>query len=371
MEHIYKVLSNTNKDYYIYDLQALEERIESITSMLNHDVYYAVKANSHHRILNTLLPYVKGFEVASIGEIEKVRQISSDAAIIYGGPVKTSEDLEFAITRNVSSVQVESLIELDTLSTLTTYYEYDLNISLRINLAAVNTNATLKMSGATQFGLPEEEIFEAMDIIQDAPHLHFEGLHFHAMSNNLDAQKHVAFIEQALNYQHSAIDGDVIINVGGGIGIDYQEIETFNFEQLCEAVNELPRMKFELGRYIVGPVGYYAANVYDIKTMHHENFVLLNGGTHHFRFPKAWNHHHAHSIYQTDSQQKRKKTLSNASTYYVGKLCTPNDVFGQKYEVDTINTGDWVIFHNAGAYGYDISHINFLSHPQPEIVFVG
>ncbi|WP_414053215.1 alanine racemase [Macrococcus equi] len=370
MEHIYQILSNPATDYYIYDLNALAARIKYITSALNHDVYYAVKANSHHRIINTLLPFVQGFEVASRGEIEKVRQISGEAKMIYGGPVKTYEDLEFAITRNVASIQVESLFELDALSKLTTQYNQKVKVCLRINLAAVNADATLKMSGATQFGLPEEDIEEAMHIIRNTPNIEFDGLHFHAMSNNLQADKHITFIEQAFNYRHTAIEEINTINVGGGIGIDYQKKEQFNFEAFSEAVNQMPRMTFELGRYVVGPIGYYAANVYDIKTMHDKHFILLNGGTNHFRFPKAWNHHHAHSIYHSQSNQQRKKTIQNQQAYYAGKLCTPNDIFGLPYEVETITTGDWVVFHNAGAYSYDISHINFLSHPEPEIVFI-
>jgi len=370
MKRIYQILNNPETDYYIYDLNALEARAKYITSILKHDVYYAVKANSHHRIIATLLPYVQGFEVASKGEIEKVRQISSDAKIIYGGPVKTFKDLEFALTRKVASIQVESLFELDTINKLTTQYDQKIKVCLRINLATVKANATLKMSGATQFGLPEADIEEAMQIISKAPNIEFDGLHFHAMSNNLQADKHIAFIKQAFNYRHSAINEVNTINVGGGIGIDYQENEQFNFETFSEAVNQMPRMTFELGRYIVGPVGYYAANVYDIKTMHNKHFVLLNGGTHHFRFPKAWNHHHAHRIYHTNGNQERKKTLNHQQAYYTGKLCTPNDLFGLAYEIETISTGDWVVFHNAGAYGYDISHINFLSHPEPDVVFI-
>ncbi|WP_414052207.1 alanine racemase [Macrococcus animalis] len=371
MKHIYQSLNNPYVDYYIYDLNALEERIKFITSTLKHDVYYAVKANSHHRILSTLLPYVKGFEVASIGEIEKVRQISSDVKVIYGGPVKTYEDLAYAITRNISSIQVESLFELDALSELSAQSQIDIQICLRINLPAIHTDATLKMSGATQFGLPEEDIDEAIRIINNAQYLHFDGYHFHAMSNNLDALLHIEFIKQALNYQHSAIQHQgYTINVGGGIGINYQEGEAFHFEKFSEDVNTMPRMTFELGRYIVAPIGYYAAHVYDIKCMHHQYFVLLNGGTHHFRFPRAWNHHHAYSIYQTDRNNKREKSLENQVAYFAGKLCTPNDVFGLPYEIEIIKTGDWVVFHNAGAYGFDISHINFLSHPLPKIVFV-
>lgn len=373
MHHIYQELKDTNKDYYIYDLNALKKRVAYITEKLNHNVYYAVKANSHHRILSTLLPYVAGFEVASVGEIMKVRQISSDAHIIFGGPVKTYDDLAYAIDHHVSSIQIESLFELDHLIALTEQKESSIDVLIRINLKDLHTSAKLKMAGATQFGMPDEDIKEAMNLIKSSPWINFKGLHFHAMSNNLDANAHIAFIQQALQYHHPDIEAKVeTINVGGGIGIDYQHKEAFDFEHFANSIHPMPKLTFEIGRYLVGPIGYYAANVFDIKKNKESNYVMLNGGTHHFRFPKAWNHQHYHTLYcpRIEQGKGRTKTLSNEEAFFAGKLCTPNDVFGTKYPIENIQTGDWVIFHFAGAYAYDISHINFLSHPEPEIIFV-
>lgn len=193
------------------------------------------------------------------------------------------------------------------------------------------------------------------------------------MSNNLDEDAHVTFIENALEFTQqyqSHLPEDYAINVGGGIGIDYEEQTCFDFDYFATRIHHLPRLTFELGRFITGPIGYYAAHVYDIKSMHDQTFVLLNGGTNHFRFPKAWQHHQPIEIIHSHSTSNRIKSITNDTVVLAGKLCTPNDVFGLSYEIESIQTGDWVVFKYAGSYGYDISHLQFLSHELPVIQYI-
>ncbi|MEB7408218.1 hypothetical protein NGB79_03075 [Mammaliicoccus sciuri] len=62
--------------------------------------------------------------------------------------------------------------------------------------------------------------------------------------------------------------------------------------------------------------------------------------------------------------------MTNDTVVLAGKLCTPNDVFGLPYDIESIQTGDWVVFKYAGSYGYDISHLQFLSHELPLIQYI-
>lgn len=374
MERIKEMLTDCNRDYYIYDLTELKQRINWIRSVTKHDIYYAVKANSNINILKTLAPFVSGFEVASIGEIEKVRSISTDIPIIYGGPVKTTEHLEYALNANVKSIQVESLYELDALQVLCQQTNQTIEVMIRINLSNIHSTATLKMAGVpTQFGMPYNDLEEAIQICLDTDHITLTGFHFHAMSNNLDEEAHITFIENAIKFTHqyhSYLPEDFAINVGGGIGIDYNEQKYFDFDYFATRIHHLPHLTFELGRFITAPIGYYAANVYDIKSMHDQTFVLLNGGTNHFRFPKAWNHHQPFEIIHSNAISNRIKTITDDKVVLAGKLCTPNDVFGLPYDIKKLQTGDWIVFKYAGSYGYDISHLQFLSHELPIIQYI-
>lgn len=374
MERIKHLLTDPEQDYYIYDLTTLEQRIYWLTSATKHSIYYAVKANSHPRILETLAPYVAGFEVASPGEIEKVRAVSATAPMIYGGPVKTRGNLAYALEHHVKSIQVESLYELDALQSLLADSERSVEVMLRINLSNIESSAKLKMAGVpTQFGLPYEDLEEAFEMCEATPELQLTGFHFHSMSNNLDEQAHVDFIKNAITFAQKyslRLPADYAINVGGGIGINYEGETQFDFETFASQIENFPQLTFELGRFITAPIGYYAANVYDIKTMHGETFVLLNGGTNHFRFPKAWYHNHPLDILHVETTSSRVKSIEDQQVTLAGKLCTPNDVFGPPYSIKSLKTGDWVIFKKSGSYAYDISHLQFLSHNLPKIKFI-
>ncbi|ULG72246.1 alanine racemase [Macrococcus brunensis] len=367
-----ELLHDKDEGVYIYDLTALKERAKSL-SVSRHRIFYAVKANSDSRVLKTLMPFVDGFEVASRGEIEKVRMLSHDVPIIFGGPVKTQEDLKYAIEHGVTSFNVESLFELDELQTFCMEKDCHLTIQLRINLADIKNDATLKMAGVTQFGLPEEDFIKAVELIQSSNNMELSGFHFHAMSNNMDVKNHLAYVRTACDFvkrHQQLLPPEPVINVGGGFGIDYQQEKTFDMVHFMRQAEEMPLLTFEIGRWLTGPVGYYAARVYDIKQMHGQNFVLPNGGTYHFRFPKAWFHQHPFLVIKQKQKRSRRKTLQQVNAVIAGKLCTPNDVFGPAYYFEDIATDDLIVFKFAGAYGREISHLEFLSHAKPEILYI-
>ena len=130
------------------------------------------------------------------GEIEKVRAVSATVPMIYGGPVKTRGNLAYALKHHVKSIQVESLYELDALQFLLADSERSVEVMLRINLSNIESSAKLKMAGVpTQFGLPYDDLEEALEICDATPELQLTGFHFHSMSNNLDEQAHVDFIK--------------------------------------------------------------------------------------------------------------------------------------------------------------------------------
>lgn len=99
---------------YIYDLAGIQEQVRQMLGSMpgNTQLFYAIKANPDPRIIEALLPLVKGFEVASIGELLKVRAVSREVPILFGGPGKKESELRLAIEHGVSYIHVESLLEL-------------------------------------------------------------------------------------------------------------------------------------------------------------------------------------------------------------------------------------------------------------------
>ena len=152
-------------------------------------LFYAIKANSDEPVLKALLNHTDGFEVASLGEIQRVRAIDDSVLIVFGGPGKSDIEMEGALDHRVMLVHVESEHQLRRLDWIARFRNQTADILLRVNPAHVPQQATLRMGGQPiQFGIEEIRIPVLFELIQSLPGIRLKGLHIHALSNNLDAE---------------------------------------------------------------------------------------------------------------------------------------------------------------------------------------
>ena len=111
----------------------------------------------------------------------------------------------------------------------------------------------------------------------------------------------------------------------------------------------------------------------DLKRNHGRWFAVLRGGTHHFRLPAAWGYSHPFTVLPVDEwpHPYARPEVSNVAVDAIGELCTPRDVLTRDQHVDRLRVGDVLVFARTGAYGWDISHHDFLRHPYPEVKVLG
>jgi diaminopimelate decarboxylase len=129
---------------------------------------------------------------------------------------------------------------------------------------------------------------------------------------------------------------------------------------------------FEPGRYLAADAGTYAAEVLDLKTTHGRTFAVLRGGTHHFRLPAAWGYSHPFTVVPVDDWPYAypRPEVRDTEVDAVGELCTPRDVLTRGRHVQRLRAGDLLLFRRAGAYGWDISHHDFLRHDPPHFLLL-
>ncbi|WP_339299435.1 type III PLP-dependent enzyme [Paenibacillus sp. FSL R5-0623] len=391
---------------YVYDLAGIQEQVRQMLGSMpgNTQLFYAIKANPDPRIIEALLPYVKGFEVASIGELLKVRAVSREVPILFGGPGKKESELRLAIEHGVSYIHVESLLELRRIIGIAKERAMDqeheqenepkhkqqelaqeVRILLRINLRSSTLPRTkiVMGGGPSPFGIDEEAVEEAIELIrvEGAGVVRLSGFHFHSLSNNMDARLHAEMIElylQKVEQWQQQYDLPMeVVNAGGGFGVTYDGNPGFDwplFTALLEQSEARQRLAscggelyFESGRLLVADHGYYAAEVTDIKTSHDQYFAVLRGGTHHNRLPASWGHNHPFQIMETDRWKHSfaRPEVRDRRVHIVGELCTPKDRMHAAAEVALLRVGDIVLFEKSGAYCWTISHHDFLGHPHP------
>ncbi|MFI7587528.1 alanine racemase [Spongisporangium articulatum] len=367
---------------FVTDLQALGEQGAAIRAALGPDVewYYAAKANPDPRVLQVLTPYVDGVEVASLGELRHVRAHLPRVPLALAGPVKPEPVLAAALAAGVELVHVESVRELTTLAAVAEDRVVD--VLLRANPAlAVAEGAALVMGGRpSPFGLDPAALDACAALLPQLPGVRFRGLHTH-LASGLTAAQHLELAAGVLEWATawSARHGLPleVVNLGGGMAVDYRAdrrepgarfdwaAEGAGLQALSAAYPGV-RLRLEPGRAVSAYCGHYLARVVDVRASHGEWFAVVDGGTHHLRTPAARGHSQPLRVVPLGENRSHVAPLTVS-----GALCTPRDVLAHLPEGATVGPGDVVVFEMAGAYGWNISHHDFLMHPHPSFHHVG
>ncbi|HET8680289.1 MAG TPA: type III PLP-dependent enzyme [Micromonosporaceae bacterium] len=392
---------------YVYDAASLRARVALLRAVLPPRVrlLYAVKANGHPGVVRTLASTVDGLEVASGGELALALGcgggIGRDAGqgtgrgwlVAFSGPGKTDAELAAAVGAG-AVVHAESPHELRRLSLAAVAAGHGRDhhpgrrpvpVALRVNRAGASLPGSHAMTGtATPFGVDAARLDQAAALAAALPGLDLVGFHLHAVSNNTDAAAHAAFLVDAVEWSVRAAARLRLrlryVNAGGGLGVDYTgtagELDLGvlgdGLRRAAAALPEGAELVLEPGRFLTADAGWYAAEVLDLKPVHGRWFAVLRGGTHHFRLPAAWGYSHPCTVlpveewpYPFDRPQLRPATVDVA-----GELCTPRDVLARDRRFDLLRAGDVLVFARTGAYGWEVSHHDFLRHPYPELVFL-
>ena len=375
---------------YSYDLDMLADHVVAVVAALPDRcrMFYAMKANSARPLLQALAPLVAGFEVASGGELAKARAVGEDIPVLFGGPAKTEHEIAQALEQRVERLHVESVLELHRISAVATRAGASAEVLLRVNLGGPFPPATLAMAGGpTQFGIDESVLAEAVRTAIALPAVKLVGFHLHSLSNNLSAIAHLDLLDlyrrKVCGWEEEFGLRCDVVNVGGGIGVDYADLRArFDWQLFAGELGRLVErtfpahwreIDFECGRFLVAACGSYVVELLDVKRNHGVNYLLVRGGTHHFRLPASWQHSHPFTVFPVDRWRScaPRPELRDEPATVVGELCSPKDVLARDVVVLRARAGDVLIFHYAGAYGWEISHHDFLSHPHPDHVFFG
>ncbi|MQA84832.1 MAG: hypothetical protein GEV03_09465 [Streptosporangiales bacterium] len=372
---------------YVYDLTVLRDQVRRLREALPSwcEVYYAIKANADPAVVRAVAPLVDGFEVASLGELRQVREatggLGAPPRAVFSGPGKTDADIEGALRSGIELLNVEGTTELHRVQWIAERLGVRVPVALRVNPGHRVLSGSHLMGGTpSQFGIEEAQLPGAVASVGTLPALDLRGLHFHAASNNLHADAHARYVEWCLRViaEVEAEHGVrlPILDVGGGLGVDYRRGPGFDLRDFGRRLGELPppngrRVVLEPGRYLAAGCGYYAAEVLDLKRNHGQYFAVVRGGIHHFRLPStphAGEHGHPFAVVPVEAWDYPfpRPQVEGAPVTVAGELCTPRDVLARDTWVDRLRGGDIVVFPLAGAYGWEISHHDFLAHPHPD-----
>jgi diaminopimelate decarboxylase len=345
--------------FYFYDLDVLRYTLEIVSKETLHSGYkahYALKANSNPRILKIISSYGLGADCVSWNEIAAALEAGfPPEGIVFAGVGKTDKDIEAALKTGISCFNCESIPEIEVISELASRQNTTAPIALRINpYIEAHTHKYITTGiEESKFGINTWEIDEVIKRLATLKNIRLIGIHFH-IGSQISRMSVFKSLCARINELQDWFSGHGIdltsINVGGGLGIDYENPEKkplFEeyFSLLHDFINLRPgqTLHMEPGRSIIGQCGSLISRVLFIKNGSNTLFAIIDAGMTDLIRPALYQAHH-----------KIENLTSKGHIYrydVVGPVCESSDTFAKYTELPETRRGDILAIRSAGAYG--------------------
>lgn len=363
---MHKISADRFKDirtpFYYYDTELLTQTLEAIKKEIgdkpNYHLHYAVKANANPKVLKLISQAGFGADCVSGGEIRASLAAGFPAEeIVYAGVGKSDWEINLGLDADIAYFNVESIAELEVINELAAQKQKVARVSFRINPnVGAHTHANITTGLAeNKFGIAMEDMEKVIGIAAGMNHVKFIGLHFHIGSQILEMDDFKALCNRINELQDRLEKAGISvenINVGGGLGIDYQAPDANpipDFKAYFETYEKNLKLRdgqhlhFELGRAVVGQCGSLITRVLYVKQATVKQFAIVDAGMTDLLRPALY--HAYHQIENLSSEE--------AEEVYdvVGPICESSDVFAKEYKLNKCHRGDLIALRSAGAYG--------------------
>lgn len=348
--------------FYYYDTELLTHTLDCINDEARkHNsfcVHYAVKANANPKVLNIISRAGLGADCVSGGEIQAALEAGfPHDKIVYAGVGKSDWEIKLGIDNEIQCFNVESIPELEVINEIAKAKGKVANVAFRINPdVGAHTHANITTGLAeNKFGIAMQDMEKVIGIANAMKNVKFHGLHFHIGSQILDMTDFKALCNRInellkqLEMHHIDVE---TINVGGGLGIDYQnpnKVPVPDFKSYFDTYAKHLKVKpeqtvhFELGRAVVAQCGTLVARTLYVKEGTAKKFVIVDAGMTDLIRPALYQAYHKIENLSSDEPME---------TYdVVGPICESSDVFAKAIDINTCHRGDFIAIRSAGAYG--------------------
>lgn len=353
---------------YIYSRATLERHWKAFDSALAntpHLICYSVKANSNLAVLNVLARLGSGFDIVSIGELERVLAAGGEPArIVFSGVAKRTDEIHRALEAGIHCFNVESESELHRIDQVARELGCRAPVSLRVNPDVDAKTHPYISTGLKEnkFGIAIDDAQRIYQVAAGLPNLDVCGVDCHIGSQLTTIAPFVDALERVLTLlEKLKADGITIqhIDIGGGLGIRYQDETPPLPNEYATALNETLAghnysIIMEPGRAIAGNAGILVTKVEHLKQNSDRHFAIMDAAMNDLMRPalyKAWQEIVA--VYPRETGE----TGSNSKAHQydiVGPICETSDFLGKKRSLN-LEEGDLLAIRSAGAYGFTMS----------------
>lgn len=355
-------LGRLQTPFYYYDAELLRQTLRAINQEANkHEgfcVHYAVKANANPKVLRIIREAGLGVDCVSGGEIEaSVKAGFPSSKIVYAGVGKSDWEINLGLDNDIFCFNVESIPELEVINELASQKGKVARVAFRLNPnVGAHTHANITTGLAeNKFGIDMHDMLPVIEEASQMANVKVVGLHFHIGSQILDMGDFEALCNRVNELQNELERHRIRvehINVGGGLGVDYQHpnrVPIPDFKAYFDTYAKKLKLRdgqtlhFELGRAVVAQCGSLITRTLYIKEGHVKKFCIVDAGFTDLIRP---------ALYQAYHKIENLSSEEPVEAYdVVGPICESTDVFAKQIDLNKAHRGDLLAIRSAGAYG--------------------
>ena len=377
---------------YIYFTEIIAARLAKLRQHFGRwfAISYAVKTNPNPALLSWMRDRLDYLDISSGGEFTLSQQAGWDPALVsFTGPAKREAELRPVIATGLGELVIESLREARLADALARELGVVQPVLLRMTPDRVPKGFGDQMAGRpSPFGIDIEDAPQILPQIAALPNLRIAGLHIYSGTQSLKPE---AICENWRIFMQIFAETCEMLDLypeklifGSGLGIAYHQGDTpLNLSDIVDGISAeldtfraLPRLGdcqlvLELGRYLVGPAGYFVTRVISVKQSRGSRIAICDGGLN-ANLAASGNfgmvirrNYQMHRVGRDEggTRPREKQDIS-------GPLCTSIDKLGSAVTLARLDEGDLLAIHQGGAYGPTASPVHFISHPLPREVLV-
>jgi diaminopimelate decarboxylase len=362
---------------YVYSQATLTRHYDAFSKAfegLDHQICYAVKANSNKAVMALFASMGGGADIVSGGELARALAAGVEPQrIVYSGVGKTVEEMEAALKAGILMFNLESVDELEVLDQVAGRLGVKAPVSFRVNPdvdAQTHPKITTGLA-KNKFGLDMETAFRQYPIAAKLPNVEIKGISCHIGSQLTDTRPFADALERVARLVEKLREVGIspgLLDLGGGLGITYnQEIPPQPSEYaaaLRETVQRLGmKLILEPGRVLVGNAGILLARVLFTKQTPVKRFVIVDTAMNDLIRPSFYDSYHA--IWPIEKNKANELAMADV----VGPICETGDFLARDRNLPMFERGDLMAVLSAGAYGFAMSS-NYNSRPRAAEVLV-
>ncbi len=372
-DQLKQAATNYGTPLYVYHAEKIAQQYQDLFNHFDSKttrIFYACKALTNIHVLDVVKRAGGNIDCSSINEAKLALHVGfAPDQVLYTSNSVSFEEIAEAVSLGI-------YVNIDSLSNLEKFgakfgNTYPVGVRIRPNIMAGGNLKIATGHDKSKFGIPVTEL-ETLKAIQAKYNIHISTLHIHTGSEIKDVKiflQSADVFEQMLPHFPTV----TVLDFGGGFKVPYQPNEKGTDMALLGAeVNKvIAKLSaqfgrtftawFEPGKYIVSEAGYFIATVNVLKQSGDIQFAGLDTGLNHLIRPMFYDAYH-----YIDNLSHPEKPLQEYAV--VGNICE-TDTFAWDRSIPTIEEGDFLVFYNAGAYGYEMAS-NYNARYKPAQVLI-